>query len=59
MRYVGTARIGHINSSGNPEHGSTLVLPIISCITLGLALLEDEQKFIKHQFYASTCQVNV
>jgi hypothetical protein len=39
MRYVGTARIGHINSSGNPEHGSTLVLPIISCITLGLALL--------------------
>jgi hypothetical protein len=27
------------------EHGSTLVLSRISCIALGLALLEDEQKF--------------
>jgi hypothetical protein len=27
------------------EHGSTLVLSRISCIALGFALLEDEQKF--------------
>jgi hypothetical protein len=26
------------------EHGSTLVLSRISCIALGFALLEDEQK---------------
>jgi hypothetical protein len=27
------------------KHVSTLVLPHISCIALGLTLLEDEQKF--------------
>jgi hypothetical protein len=36
---------GRINLSGKSEHGSTLVLSQISCIALGLALLEDEQKF--------------
>jgi hypothetical protein len=45
MGYVGTARYGYIDSFGKFEHGSTLVLSRISCIALGLALLEDEQKF--------------
>jgi hypothetical protein len=45
MRKVGTARYGYIDSFGKFEHGSTLVLSRISCIALGLALLEDEQKF--------------
>jgi hypothetical protein len=45
MRYVGTARYGHIDSFGKFEHGSTLVLFQISCIASGLALLKDEQKF--------------
>jgi hypothetical protein len=35
----------HINSFGKSEHGSTLVLSRIYCITSGLALLENEQKF--------------
>jgi hypothetical protein len=35
----------HINLFGKYKHVSTLVLPHISCITSGLALLEDEQKF--------------
>jgi hypothetical protein len=35
----------HINLFGKSKHVSTLVLPHISCITSGLALLEDEQKF--------------
>jgi hypothetical protein len=42
---VGTARYDHIDSFGKFEHESTLVLSRISHITLGLALLEDEQKF--------------
>jgi hypothetical protein len=58
---------GRINSSGKSQHGSTLALSQISCITSGLALLEDEQKFklgdvlalIKHRFHARTCRVNV
>jgi hypothetical protein len=45
VRYVGTARYGHINSFGKFEHGSTLVLSQISFIPSGLALLEDEQKY--------------
>jgi hypothetical protein len=45
MTYVGTARYGHIHSFGKFEHGSTLVLSQISCIALGLVLLEDAQKF--------------
>jgi hypothetical protein len=45
MREVGTARYGHINSSGKSEHGPTLVFPQISCTASGLALLEDEQKY--------------
>jgi hypothetical protein len=44
MRSVGTARYGHIDLFGKFEQGSTLVLSRISCIALGLALLEDEQK---------------
>jgi hypothetical protein len=47
MRYIGTARYGHIDSFGKFEQGFTLVLSRISCIASGLALLEDEQKF-KH-----------
>jgi hypothetical protein len=35
----------HINLSGKSKHVSTLVLPHISCIASGLALLENEQKF--------------
>jgi hypothetical protein len=34
----------HINLFGKSKHLSTLVLPRISCIASGLALLEDEQK---------------
>jgi hypothetical protein len=45
MRYVGTANYGYIDSFGKFEHGSILMLSQISCITSGLALLEDEQKF--------------
>jgi hypothetical protein len=45
MRSVGTAGYDHIDSFGNFEHRSTLVLSQISCIASGLALLEDEQKF--------------
>jgi hypothetical protein len=45
MRYVGTARYGHIDLFGMFEQGSTLLLSQISCITLGLALLQYEQKF--------------
>jgi hypothetical protein len=45
MKYVGTARYGHIDSFSKFEHGSTLVLSRISCIASGLAFLEDEQKF--------------
>jgi hypothetical protein len=45
MRKVGTTRYGHIDSLGKFEYGSTLVLSRISCIALGLTLLEDEQKF--------------
>jgi hypothetical protein len=36
----------HISLFGKSKHVSTLVLPCISCITTGLALLEDEQKFM-------------
>jgi hypothetical protein len=36
---------GLINLFGKSKHESTLVLSRISCIALGLALLEDEQKF--------------
>jgi hypothetical protein len=43
MRSVGTARYGHIDLFGKFGQGSTLVLSRISCIALGLALLEDEQ----------------
>jgi hypothetical protein len=35
-------RYDHINLFGKSKHVSTLVLPRISCIALGLALLEDE-----------------
>jgi hypothetical protein len=35
----------HINLFGESKHVSTLVLPCISYIASGLALLEDEQKF--------------
>jgi hypothetical protein len=35
---------GRINSFGKFEHGSTLVLTRISCITSGSALLKNEQK---------------
>jgi hypothetical protein len=35
----------HINLFGKSKHVSTLVLPHISCITSGLALLKCEQKF--------------
>jgi hypothetical protein len=45
MREVGTARYDHINLFDKSKHVSTLVLPRISCIASGLALLEDEQKF--------------
>jgi hypothetical protein len=45
MRLVGTARYGLINLFGKSKHGSTLVSSRISCITSGLALLEDEEKF--------------
>jgi hypothetical protein len=45
MREVGTARYDHINLFGMSKHVSTLVLPHISCIASGLALLEEEQKF--------------
>jgi hypothetical protein len=45
MREVGTARYDHINLFGKSKHVSILVLPRISCIALGLALLEDEKKF--------------
>jgi hypothetical protein len=45
MRLVRTARYDHTNLFGKCKHVSTLVLPRISCIGLGLALLEDEQKF--------------
>jgi hypothetical protein len=43
MRSVGTARYGHIDLFDKFEQGSTHVLSRISCIALGLALLEDEQ----------------
>jgi hypothetical protein len=54
---------GLINLFGKSKHGSTLVLSQISCIALGLALLEDEQMFklgdvlalIKHRFHVPTC----
>jgi hypothetical protein len=36
---------GLISPFGKSKHGSTLVLSQISCIALGLALLEDEQEF--------------
>jgi hypothetical protein len=36
---------GYIDSFGKFEHGSILVLSQISCTALGLALLEDKQKF--------------
>jgi hypothetical protein len=39
------ARYDHINLFGTSKHVSTLVLPRISCIASGLALLEDKQKF--------------
>jgi hypothetical protein len=45
MRGVGTARYDHINLFGKFKHVSTLVLPHLSCIASGLALLKDEQKF--------------
>jgi hypothetical protein len=35
----------HINLFGKSKHVSTLVLPRISCIASGLALLKDEEKF--------------
>jgi hypothetical protein len=62
-----TARYDHINLFGKSKHVSTLVLPRISCIALGLALLENEQKFnlwecvalIKRRFHAPTYRVNV
>jgi hypothetical protein len=38
-------RYDNINLFGKSEHVCTLVLPCISCIALGLALLKDEQKF--------------
>jgi hypothetical protein len=67
MRLVGTARYDHINLFGKSKHLSTLVLPRISCIASGLALLKDEQKYklgdvlpiIKHQFHAPRYRVNV
>jgi hypothetical protein len=67
MRWVGTTRYDYTDSFGKLQHGSTLVLSRISCITSSLALPEDEHKFklgdvlalIKHQFHAPTCQVNV
>jgi hypothetical protein len=34
-----------MNLFGKSKHVSILVLPRISCIASGLALLEDEQKF--------------
>jgi hypothetical protein len=61
------ARYVPINSFGKSEHGSTLVLPRISCIASSLASLEDEQKFKlgdvlalkKHRFHVPTCRVIV
>jgi hypothetical protein len=52
----------HINLFGKSKHVCTLVLPRISCIASGLALLEDEQQFkfgdvlvlIKRRFHAPT-----
>jgi hypothetical protein len=49
------------------EEESILVLSQISCIDIGSALLENEQKFklgdvlvlIKHRFHVPTCRVNV
>jgi hypothetical protein len=43
-RQVGTARYDHINLFGKSKHVSILVLPHISCIASGLALLEEEKK---------------
>jgi hypothetical protein len=40
-----TAMYDHINLFGKSKHVSTLMLPRISCIASGLALLKDEQKF--------------
>jgi hypothetical protein len=37
--------MARINSSGKSEHRSTLVLSRISCITSGLDLVKDAQKF--------------
>jgi hypothetical protein len=45
MRRVGTARYDHTNLFDKYKHVFTHVLPRISGIALGLALLEDEQKF--------------
>jgi hypothetical protein len=45
MRCIGTARYDHINLLDKSKYVSTLILLRISCIALGLALLEDEQKF--------------
>jgi hypothetical protein len=45
MRLVETARYDYINLFGKSKYVSTLVLPHISCIATGLALLEDEEKF--------------
>jgi hypothetical protein len=42
LRVVETAGYDHINLFDKSKHGSTLVLPHISCIASGLALLEDE-----------------
>jgi hypothetical protein len=38
-------RYDHINLFSKSKHMSTLVLPRISCIASGLALLEDEENF--------------
>jgi hypothetical protein len=67
MRQVGAVRYDHINLFGKSKHVSTLVLPCISYIASGLALLKNEQKFnlgvvlalIKHRFYAPTYRLNV
>jgi hypothetical protein len=45
MWEVETTRYDHINLFGKSNHVSTLVLPRISSIASGLALLKDEQKF--------------
>jgi hypothetical protein len=49
---------GYINSFGKFEYEFTLVLSQISCITLYLTLLEDEQKF-KLEGYVGAYKISI